>query len=366
MDRANYELAWHLTHRVGGLVHLVSHSISPLLAAHPCVTWHRVPKPLNSYTLGAPLLARKGRRVAEKLVQAGARVVVNGGNCAWPDVNWVHAVHAAWDNRDTHAPRSFKLRNHWNKCQARRAEYRAVHMARVVLTNSESARQQLIDRLGIRGQRIHVVYLGTDAEIFHPWSERERSEARRRLGWSHNRPMVAFIGALGHDRNKGFDVLFGAWEKLCEDPQWDVDLVAAGHGAELGWWRRRVAARGLWQRVHLVGFSQHVAELLAAVDALVSPVHYDAYGLGVHEALCCGLPALVTRCAGVAERYPHDLTDLLLDSPPNVNDVAQRLYRWRRDRASYNASLMRFSRMLRQHTWEDMAAQIVRIIESVA
>ena len=25
-----------------------------------------------------------------------ARVVVNGGNCAWPDINWVHAVHAAW------------------------------------------------------------------------------------------------------------------------------------------------------------------------------------------------------------------------------------------------------------------------------
>jgi glycosyltransferase involved in cell wall biosynthesis len=223
-----------------------------------------------------------------------------------------------------------------------------------------------MDRLGIRGERIHVVYLGTDPEIFRPWTAHDRTAARQRLGWSHNRPAVAFIGALGYDRNKGFDVLFGAWEKLCEDPQWDVDLLAAGQGAELAWWRQRAAATGLWRRVHLVGFSQHVAELLAAVDALVSPVHYEAYGLSVHEALCCGLPAFVTGCAGVAERYPHDLTDLLLANPPTVNDVAQRLQHWRQNMASYNSRLSHFSKMLRQHTWENMAAQIVQIIENVA
>jgi len=33
---------------------------------------------------------------------------------------------------------------------------------------------------------------------------------------------------------------------------------------------------------------------------------------GVHEALCCGLPAIVSASAGVAERYPADRLGLLL------------------------------------------------------
>src|SRR6266849_6045112 len=110
MDRANYELAWFLADRLGGEVHLVSHQVASPLAEHPRVTWHRVAKPLQSYALAGPLLARAGYRIARRLACDGARVIVNGGNCAWADVNWVHAVHAAWDNRDGQAPALFRLR----------------------------------------------------------------------------------------------------------------------------------------------------------------------------------------------------------------------------------------------------------------
>ena len=56
---------------------------------------HRVPRPFGRHLLGAPLLARAGRRVARRFAPAGYRVLVNGGNCRWPDANWVHYVHAA-------------------------------------------------------------------------------------------------------------------------------------------------------------------------------------------------------------------------------------------------------------------------------
>ena len=55
MDRANYELAWHLADRVGAPVHLIAYRVLPPLVEHPNVVWHRVPKPLNSYTLAEPL-----------------------------------------------------------------------------------------------------------------------------------------------------------------------------------------------------------------------------------------------------------------------------------------------------------------------
>ena len=51
--------------------------------------------------------------------------------------------------------------------------------------------------------------------------------------------------------------------------------------------------------------------VFAACDLLIHPARYEAYGLAVHEALCRGLPALVSATAGVAERYPEDLGQLL-------------------------------------------------------
>lgn len=363
MDRANYELAWYLANDVGAFVHLVSFFVASPLAEHPNVTWHKVSKPLDMFMLAAPLLAREGRRVAKRLSEQGARVVVNGGNCFWPDVNWVHAVHAAWNNRNEHAPLMFRLRADWAKRTARRAEHRSLQHATIVFTNSKSARQQVIDSANLQPESVHAVYYGIDADVFHPRSHAEREAARQNLGWPLSRPVVAFIGTLGHDRNKGFDVLFAAWELLCKDPAWDVDLVVLGAGAEVELWRLRAINAKLDARIRMMGFTKDVRSVLTAADALVSPTHYDAYGLGVHEALCCGLPAFVTSSAGVAERYPDELSDLLLIDPPDAGDIVQRMRLWRANMIDYGARVVRFGAQLRQRTWTDMAREIHGLID---
>lgn len=364
MDRANYELAWYLAEHVGADVHLVSYNVTAPLVHHRKITWHRVPKPLHSYALAEPLLAWYGRRVAASLTAYAARVIVNGGNCAWGDVNWVHAVHAAWNTRCATAPRLFRLHAAWRKAMARYAERQALRQARVIIANSHRVRQQLIDDVGLSPARIHVVYYGVDPEAFCPVQSAARLAMRQGLGWQPSRPVVAFIGALGYDRNKGFDVLFDAWEVLCQDATWDADLVAVGRGAEAAMWQRRIRAAGLQGRVRMLGFTTQMADVLTASDALVSPTHYDAYGLGVHEALCCGLPAFVTRAAGVAERYPAALADLLLDDPPRVADVVQRLRRWRADMPAYRARLAPLSSRLRQRTWDDMSREVTDLLAS--
>ena len=109
--------------------------------------------------------------------------------------------------------------------------------------------------------------------------------------------MAIFVGALG-DRRKGFDVLFEAWRMLVLDPAWDVDLFVAGEGAERDAWIARSKEMGLASRIHFLGFRTDVSSLLAAADVLVHPARYEAYGLGVHEAICQGVPAIVTSAAG--------------------------------------------------------------------
>ena len=116
-------------------------------------------------------------------------------------------------------------------------------------------------------------------------------------------------------------------------------------------------------RVKFLGFRQDVPALLAACDALVHPARYEAYGLSVQEALCRGLPALVSAAAGVAERYPAELHGLLIPDPDDAADLACRLQTWRRDRERIRAQVARLSESLRSHTWDQMAAQIVHLTE---
>jgi glycosyltransferase involved in cell wall biosynthesis len=363
MDRANYELAWHLADRVGAPVHLVSYRVQEPLASHPNVRWHRVKKPLNSYLLAEPLQARKGAQVGADVVADGGHVIVNGGNCAFPDVNWVHSVHASWNNRHPEAPWSFRLRNTIAKRRFRRQERRALGMARQIIVNSKTAMRQIVEDVGIAPERVRVVYYGVDGQHFRPPTAAERESARKHLAVPPQRKVAAFIGALGWDRNKGFDILFDAWRQLAADPAWDVELIAAGPGSEVHFWTQRAMELGLADWVRMLGFTEKIPQLLSASDVLVSPTHYEAYGLGVHEALCCGLPAIVSACAGVAERYPAELADLLIPNPSDALALAGQLRRWRDNMDHYRSLVAPFGDMLRRRSWEQMSAEIVELIE---
>jgi glycosyltransferase involved in cell wall biosynthesis len=362
MDWANYALAAYLADQ-GHEVHLVAHRIDPGLLAHPNVRPHHVPKIANSYLLGGPLLDRVGRYWAAKIARRGGRVLVNGGNCRYGDANWVHYVHAAYTPR-VHAGLLHRLKNRVAHRRFLWEESQVLHRAKVVLANSERTRRDLIERLGLPGPRVFTVYYGTDPDLFRPADPAERATVRAQMGWPADTPYMAFIGGLGDDR-KGFDTLFTAWLALCQDPAWDARLVVIGTGASLPAWRARAAAAGVGARVQFLGFRTDVPDLLRACDALVAPTRYEAYGLGVQEALCCGLPALVTRTAGVAERYPSELHDLLLPDPDDPGDLVARLRAWRAGRHRYREPVRRLADTLRAYTWRHMAARITSILDGI-
>jgi glycosyltransferase involved in cell wall biosynthesis len=360
MDRANFALANYLACQ-GYPVHLVACRVAPALLTYPNVHVHSVPKLANSYLLSEPLLNQVGTFWARQITQRGGRVVVNGGNCRWGDINWVHYVHAAYQP-DHQMGVLQRMKGAIAHQSFLHAERRALKSGRVIIANSKRTKQDLIEILSIPESRIHTVYYGIDPETFYPATAEEKHQLRQRLGWAADKPIVAFIGALG-DRRKGFDTLFSAWQTLCADPNWDADLVAIGAGAELSLWQKRAIEVGLSHRIHFLGFRPDVPDLLRAVDCLVAPTRYEAYGLGVHEALCCGLPAIVSATAGIAERYPSQLVDLLLPHAEDAADLAARLRHWRGAIQDFSPSVNSLGKELHRYTWDNMAKSILEKAE---
>lgn len=357
MDRANHALGLHLADDGAHRVHLVAHRVWPDLAERPGVSVHAVPRPLGSHLLGAPLLASAGARHARRL--RPSHVIANGGNADAGDVTWVHYLHAA------HRPHARGLRSRLQIRAAHayylRQERRALEHARLVLCNSERTAADVRDRLRVEGSRIRVVYYGTDAVAFARVSDQQRAGLKQELGWPLDRPVALFVGALG-DRRKGFDRLLEAWRRLCLDRSWDVDLAVTGAGAELPQWRRRAAELRIGDRLRFLGFRTDIPRVIGASDVMVHPARYEAYGLGVHEAICRGVPAIVSATAGIAGRYPASLRDLLIADPDDPTELADRIHRWRWDMASAAERVRPLSERLRARSWKDMGAEIERVV----
>ena len=357
MDRANAAVAAHLAER-GARVHLVTHRVDGPLRDHARVTIAQVPRHGGLYFTSDATLDRRARRVARDLRRSGSRVLVvaNGGNCGVGDVSWVHAVHHAWPCRDEGAPAWFRVKNRAYKAWARRREWTSVRAAVLVIANSMRTRADVVNRLGVSPDIAHTVYLGS-SPAWRPPDEASRQRARRAWCRDPTRPLIAFVGALGYDVNKGIDRLLRAWRRLGE-AGWRGELVITGAGTTTPW--ERLAA-GAACPVRFAGHTASVGELLDAADLLVSPARYEAYGLAVHEAVCRGVPVVVSRAAGVAERLPRELDDLVLPDPEDVGALVDRIRTWAADPAMWRERTLSAGRALSAFTEQDMAAQIVSL-----
>jgi len=225
-----------------------------------------------------------------------------------------------------------------------------------VISNSNRTARDATELLGARPDHVRVIHLGCDPVELAAVTPDERNATRAKLRWDE-RPWVGFVGQLGN-RVKGFDTLYAAWRELCAAPAWDANLAVIGDGRTRRAWERRANADGLEGRIRFLGFRSDVPALLAGCDALVAPSRYDAYGLAAHEALCRGLPSIVSAASGVSERYPPEFADLILTDPESARELAERLRHWRADLDGHAVRIRPLSDSLRSRTWADMARDI--------
>ena len=357
MDRANLALARYLAGR-GEAVHLVTHDVDAGWVAEAAVQVTRVRRPYASSFAGEFALDRAARRVAARLRSSGRRVRLlgNGGSCTAADINWVHSVHHAWRCRDDGAPAWFRAKNRIYKRLARARERRAIAAADIVIANSERTAREVRAHLGVPDSRVHVVYLGTDP-AWRPPDEAARHAARARWARDPSRPLVVFVGALGHDTNKGIDRLLDAW-RLLHRRGWSGQLVVAGAGHAV--WTARAA--DLAASVRFLGHVHETGDLMNAADLLVSPVVYEAYGLAAHEAICRGVPVITTATAGVVERLPASQAGLLLPEGAGPPLIADRILAWSAARDAWQTHAREASRMLGLYSEDDMAARLVAAV----
>jgi len=202
---------------------------------------------------------------------------------------------------------------------------RAVYSrARRFIVLSVAFADVLASHYGVDRRRIDVIPGGVDLSRFHVLESRR--DARVRLGWPTDRPIVATVRRLVP--SKGIENLIEAVAVLrATYPDILVQIVGTGPlEAEL---RRRIVSAGLEGHVRLTGFvsERDLPYVYRAADFVVVPtLQLEGFGLVVVEALACGTPALVTPIGGLPE-VVRELDPALILSGATVSDLAAGLDR---------------------------------------
>jgi glycosyltransferase involved in cell wall biosynthesis len=233
-------------------------------------------------------------------------VVLANGFVTWEkcDVVSAHFVHSAWIKNEFYPFRGSlkpyalyqlaytKLNSLW--------ERNAYLGATKVIAVSEIVRQDLV-ALGVPADRITVIYNGVDTEEFAPGLPMRSSFAL-----PDGVLLALFVGDIKSPR-KNLDTVFQA---LLEVPEIHLAVAGEVQGSPAP---QRARTLGIAERVHFVGKSKRIADLMRSSDMFIFPSRYEAHPLVVLEAMASALPIILSRNVGSVSSF-REFVEVLEDA----------------------------------------------------
>ncbi|MEC4017778.1 glycosyltransferase family 4 protein [Streptomyces sp. H27-D2] len=214
-----------------------------------------------------------------------------------------------------------------------------------VLTVSGSSRQEIVDHLGVREDRVHVVHIGADTRLFSPDPAVAEIPGRIVTTSSADVPL------------KGLVHLVEALAKLrTENP--DAHLVVVGHRAEEGPVAGAIERHGLQGAVQFVkGITDaELVDLVRGAQVACVPSLYEGFSLPAAEAMATGTPLVATTGGAIPEVAGPDGETCLAVPPGDAGALSAALGRLLGDPAlRRRLGAAGRERVLRRFTWEQAA-----------
>ncbi len=217
-----------------------------------------------------------------------------------------------------------------------------------VIADSRSTRDDLVELLGVRSDRIDVVPLGLGGVRREaPLPERE---VRARFGLGERRVVLSLSAKRPH---KNLLALIGALAMIPVErrPLLVLPGYPTWHEAEL---RARAAAAGVTEDVCFLGWlsGEELEGLWALVEAFVFPSLYEGFGLPVLEAMARGVPVTCSNASSLPEVAGEAA---LLFDPRDEPAIAGALRQLLDDRALREDLRLRGLARVAEFTWERTA-----------
>lgn len=205
----------------------------------------------------------------------------------------------------------------WGSERLFRGALEAMTRAAAVLVNSSCTQRDVVARLGLPAERVHVIPLGLDPALRPAPDETARAAFRLPNG-----PVLLHVGHTAFYKNiEGLLDTIALLRRRGEP----VSLVRAG--AQLRPPQRRLARRlGVADRIIEIGpvSRERLRQLYHAADLFLYPSWYEGQGLPPLEAMASGLPVVVSDRGALPETV-GDAGVVVPPEPPRLADAVQQL-----------------------------------------
>jgi glycosyltransferase involved in cell wall biosynthesis len=192
--------------------------------------------------------------------------------------------------------------------------------ADAILTNSETTKRDIVERLKIPSDKIHVTHLGAD-ECFRPMPKEAIQPVLERHGL--HKPYLLFVGTL--EPRKNLETLILAFNLLKEKNRIPHQLVLAG---QKGWLSepifRAIEASPYRSDIVLTDYLEEgdLPALMNGAEVFAYPSFYEGFGLPVLEAMQCGTPVVTSNVSSMPE-VGGDAC--LYADPHSMEEIADRI-----------------------------------------
>ncbi|MEV6393715.1 glycosyltransferase family 4 protein [Streptomyces sp. NPDC051907] len=214
-----------------------------------------------------------------------------------------------------------------------------------VLTVSGSSQQEIVDHLGVRADRVHVVHIGADTDLFSPDPAIPEVPGRIVTTSSADVPL------------KGLVHLVEALAKVrTENPE--AHLVVVGKRAEDGPVAQLIERYGLNDAVEFVkGITDaELVDLVRGAQIACVPSLYEGFSLPAAEAMATGTPLVATTGGAIPEVAGPDGETCLAVPPGDAGALAAALGRLLADPAlRTRLGAAGRERVLARFTWRQAA-----------
>ena len=194
-------------------------------------------------------------------------------------------------------------------------------LSTVILTVSESVRYELLQHNIAPPEKIYVLPLGLELNIYKNCSAKT-GQFRRELGVDTNIPLIGNVGRLVPIKNHRH---FLTAAHLMVQAGFDGRFVIVGSGQLEIELQKLSRELGIGDLVIFTGWRRDLDRIYADVDVLVNTSINEGTPYAIIEAMAARVPVVATSVGGVPDIINSEMTGYLV-SPDDVNSLVDAIH----------------------------------------
>jgi glycosyltransferase involved in cell wall biosynthesis len=239
------------------------------------------------------------------------------------------------------------------------------------MTVSASAKNEIVEHLGIRADHIDVVSEAADGRFYPVIDANALAAARQRAKLPAAGRFIIYVGGLAPHKNIA-GLVKGFANAIARGGMEDVHLALVGDPEGDGFYsnyrqllEQTEAIPQLQGRVHFTGYvpDQDLVSLYSDALAATLPSFSEGFGLPAIEAMACGTPVLATTAGSVREVVGD--AGLFFD-PRDSTQIADAIYRIATERDTLASLRKKALERAAQFTWLNAARLAITHLERAA